>query len=98
MEAMAYRDDYEAAVEHAADLERELTRARVEQAHDRERIAELEAQLADARRRADAARSGKSPQPEASGKMPQESGKKPQTAVRGSRVFWPAFSSLAVAI
>lgn len=48
---MAYRDDLEAALEHAAAAESELERAKSENAEDHRRIAELEQQLADAKRR-----------------------------------------------
>jgi hypothetical protein len=53
---MAYRDDLEAAVERAETLERDLARARSELSHDHDRIADLERQLAEARKQQAAAR------------------------------------------
>jgi hypothetical protein len=48
---MAYRDDLQAALEHAESAERELEKARAENAEDEKKIAALEKQLADAKRR-----------------------------------------------
>ncbi len=45
---MAYRDDLQASLEHVATLERDLAKARAENAQDHARIAELEKQLAAA--------------------------------------------------
>jgi hypothetical protein len=50
---MAYRDDLEAALEHAAALERDLARAKEEVARDEARIAELEKRLAAAQQNAE---------------------------------------------
>jgi hypothetical protein len=45
-----YRDDFEAALERAADLERELERAHAEHARDEQKIADLRAKLEAAQR------------------------------------------------
>jgi hypothetical protein len=50
---MAYRDELEAALQHADAAERDLERARGEIASDEKRIAELEKQLKEARARAE---------------------------------------------
>jgi hypothetical protein len=54
-----YRDDLEAALERADDLERELDRARAELSVDEKKIAELEQQLAEARKQAKQSKSEK---------------------------------------
>ncbi|HZS36028.1 MAG TPA: hypothetical protein VFF06_04340, partial [Polyangia bacterium] len=68
---MTYRDDLEAALERADDLERDLERERGAHARDEEKIKELERQLAEARKQAAHAKTKKeqpakaSPQDEA---------------------------------
>jgi hypothetical protein len=58
---MAYRDDLEAALAHAEAAERELADAKSALDKDEKRIAELEEQLAAARRRTSSMKSAKPP-------------------------------------